>query len=741
MSLSKQLYIIISLIFFMIFAGNFIISVNNTKDYIQTEAVTKAQDTATSLGMTLKPYMKNKKDPEIVSIINAIANRGFYKELRLEDVQYSFTADELIEAALLDVNIEWSVSDVSVDAKFGEIITNDDQGLGDQLAELEELEASQNSYSEPETQTYVFIPEGDFKEGQELLVKFSAVGNDEIVNTVANIKMKKVLVDAKRDVKFDRVPQWFIDMIEINLPETKSEISDGWKVGAVIYVSANPGDAYDKLYLTAKGAIIYAAIAFTIAIALLVLFLQFILKPLRDIEILAQNIAKGKFEQIKNLPWTTEIKNITITMNDMSAKIEGIIAKLNSNLETMTKKLSEDGLTGLQMKQTFETDMKKMFISSASGYIFSIKIDNLGEFALHKGNKAVDNFVRSFANILKNADEIFKAEGVEISAYRFFGSEFAMIAKGLNYENAQILAQNLQRSFEQLGEEVDKPNICHIGGTPFNPIGTTPGIWASANEAYELAKQVGPNEVYIRDDNDLAHDMEEWRDLVLDIIEQGKFEVGYISGAYGLKGENENILLMEEAFTSAKDNNGADIPIGTFVSIAEKYLKVIDFDKAVVQKVIKHIETNNIEHSISINLSLDSIHDHKFTLWLIELLKAHQDIVNQLVFSITAYGAAKDLHKFKEFIDMVHQVDAKIILKRFESKFIPLDEIKNYNLDYIRLARDYTNGISKDGTKRGFVESMQELAGLLNIKVFAENVKEDDDFNAVKEIELYGASR
>ena len=47
----------------------------------------------------------------------------------------------------------------------------------------------------------------------------------------------------------------------------------------------------------------------------------------------------------------------------MSAKIEGIIAKLNKNLENMTKKLSEDGLTGLQMKQTFETDMKKRCLS------------------------------------------------------------------------------------------------------------------------------------------------------------------------------------------------------------------------------------------------------------------------------------------------------------------------------------------------------------------------------------------
>ena len=97
MSLSKQLYIIISFIFFMIFAGNFLISVKNTREYLESESVTKAQDTATSLGMTLKALLKNKKDPEIESILRAIGNRGFYKEIRLEDTAFTFIDSEIIE--------------------------------------------------------------------------------------------------------------------------------------------------------------------------------------------------------------------------------------------------------------------------------------------------------------------------------------------------------------------------------------------------------------------------------------------------------------------------------------------------------------------------------------------------------------------------------------------------------------------------------------------------------------------
>ena len=228
--------------------------------------------------------------------------------------------------------------------------------------------------------------------------------------------------------------------------------------------------------------------------------------------------------------------------------------------------------------------------------------------------------------------------------------------------------------------------------------------------------------------------MHEWKDLVFDIIDNGKFSVEYIGQAYGLKGEMKNNLVMEEAFTQAKDKKGDPIPIGTFVSIAEKYEKVIDFDKAVVSKVIEYINSNGIKHSISINLSFDSIVDRSFRRWLKEMIISNSSISSQLVFSITAYAAAKDVEEFKSFITIVHDSGAKIIIKRFETKFIPLDNIKDFNLDYIRLARDYTNGISKDSGKKGFVESMQELSTLLNIKLLAENVIEDEDFKVVESL-------
>jgi len=739
MSLSKQLYIIIAFIFFMIFAGNFIISVNNTKEYLQIESSTKAQDTATSLGMSLRSLLVDKKDLEIEAIIRAIANRGFYKEIRLEDAFYTVSETDLIRASTdLDDSV-WKISNLKVDSKFGEIekVTSDIE-IANELMAIENEKIKDNGEIDIKEDIYNFNPSKKYTDSGNITFNFTAINQNGIkVDTFANININKIISQVQRDIKFDYVPDWFINLIPIETEEKSSEISDGWKTTAVIYVSANPGDAYAKLYDQAKGAIIYAIIAFLFSMSILFVFVQFLLKPLKKIEKLAGNIAQGKFDVIKKLPWTTEIKNVALAMNDMSTKIETIINKLNRNLENITKKLSQDDLTNLSLKQSFETDMKSMFIHKSNGYVFVIKIFDLGGFAKSHTNKEVNNFIKKFAKILK---ETKTKDGLSTTAYRFFGSEFALIGKNFCYEDAKEFTKNLQKNFESLEEEFNKNDILHIGATPFNQIGTIPEMLQAANEAYEKATLIGPNESYIRDSNDLSRDMESWRDLIFDIIDNSKFNVKYIGDAKKLEADNSD-LVMQEAFTSAKDKDKLDIPIGTFVSIAERYEKVIDFDKKVIEKVINHIIVNSIKHDISINLSLESINNTAFIAWLEKKVTEHKIVASQLVFSVTAYAVAKDINKFKFFADEMHKCGAKIIIKRFETKFIPLDKIKDINLDYIRLARDYTCNICNDTSKQSFVESINELATLLNIKVFAENVKEDEDLEIVKKYNLYGASR
>ncbi|NCB12570.1 MAG: GGDEF domain-containing protein, partial [Erysipelotrichia bacterium] len=306
MSLSKQLYIILSIIFILIFTGNFIISVKNTKEYLEIESITKAQDTATSLGMSLRTLLKDKYDPEIGSIINAIANRGFYKEIRLENSYFSIQDIDLIRASKDLDESKWTVSNVLVDERIGklEVIGTDD--LEKQLLALENGQETKEEFSNEKKQnTYDFILNDSYKNVKNVTFSFTATNeNGKTINTNATLDVNKTLVQVSRDEKFDYVPSWFIHLIPINLQEQSSEISNGWQTTAIIYVSANAGDAYAKLYEQAKNASVYALIAFVISMLILFVFVQYLLKPLKRIEKLANSIAVGKFETIEELPWT-----------------------------------------------------------------------------------------------------------------------------------------------------------------------------------------------------------------------------------------------------------------------------------------------------------------------------------------------------------------------------------------------------------------------------------------------------
>jgi len=733
MSLSKQLYIIISIIFLMIFTGNFIITVKNTKDYLIEESSSKSQDAATSLGMMLKSLISNKKDPEIISTINAIADSGFYRELRLEDAFYTFSDTELIS---LDKNLKglmWNIKNVHVDKKLGKIIVNNEQNLENELDALEDDTTNTTQDDENiEEKTYTFMPSKNFKDNSYLTVYFTAISKTKTVKTNVKIKLSKILYQTKRPVKFDNVPEWFIKLINIHLKEASSDINDGWKTTAVIYVSANPGIAYEKLYIQAKSAVIYSAVAFVIAMTLLAIFINLILNSLKRIEKLANNISSGSFEQIENIPWTKELRTVSIAMNTMSSKIKNIINNLNKSVANISVELTLDPLTKLESKETFQTDIKEMFISKTAGYVYLVQIDDLATFAKDNGRFTVDNFLKEFAEILK---KIPSGKG-----YRFYGSQFALITKNTSYEDVKKLAKDLKKSLEELGKKYNKNNVANIGAVPFDQYGTLSTILTAADEAYIMAKQIGPNEMHIKDQTDIVRGMLQWKELVFDVIDNKNFDIIYIQDTYNLQSDTKQ-LLMQEAFAKLIDKDGEDVPIGIFISVAQDHNKIIDFDKAVVENIVEYIAQNNIQHEIAINLAIESVKDMKFIIWLENLIKQYQNISQYLVFSLTAYNIAKYKEEFKHFTNIIHNNNAKVMIKRFDLKFIELEKVNEVNPDCIRLARDYTNNISADNNKKTIVENIVQLSELIEFELYAENVENDDDFALVKELGVYGASR
>ena len=230
MSLSKQLMLLISLIFLVIFTVNFYTSVSNIRDYLQIESEIHAQDTATSLGLSLSPYILDEDDTILETMINAIFDRGYYLEILLLN------------------------------------------------------------------------------------------------------RHDKELVKKTNPKSFEQVPQWFTEMLPMETVTVKSEIDAGWVKGGTVFVTIHPGFGYLKLWEQAKESLTYSVISLVFFIGILILILRLVLSPLAKINSLAMSIADGNFDTIKKLPWTRDIRNVAVSMNLMSGKIEKVIKNLNAKL-------------------------------------------------------------------------------------------------------------------------------------------------------------------------------------------------------------------------------------------------------------------------------------------------------------------------------------------------------------------------------------------------------------------------
>ncbi len=87
MTLLRQLIIVIVTLFTLLFAGSVLINVSNTRSYLNNQLRSISQDMATSLGLSLSPHMANNETVIVESMISAVSDSGYYREVILSDMQ------------------------------------------------------------------------------------------------------------------------------------------------------------------------------------------------------------------------------------------------------------------------------------------------------------------------------------------------------------------------------------------------------------------------------------------------------------------------------------------------------------------------------------------------------------------------------------------------------------------------------------------------------------------------------
>ena len=119
MTLLRQLILVIVTLFTLLFVGTFALSVNNTQQYLSEQLRTIAQDTATSLGLTLSPHFVNEDLIVVESMVSAVFDSGYYREVIIRDMEGKPIVERIAPVSFEGVP-DWFVKMVPLQTPSGE---------------------------------------------------------------------------------------------------------------------------------------------------------------------------------------------------------------------------------------------------------------------------------------------------------------------------------------------------------------------------------------------------------------------------------------------------------------------------------------------------------------------------------------------------------------------------------------------------------------------------------------------
>ncbi|WP_298627768.1 EAL domain-containing protein [uncultured Legionella sp.] len=87
MTLIKKMALGVLGMLLLVFMGNFIITMNNARNFFIQQIESNAQDTATSLGLSLSQSLLSRDIPTMNSMVQAVFDRGYFSFIQVKDVK------------------------------------------------------------------------------------------------------------------------------------------------------------------------------------------------------------------------------------------------------------------------------------------------------------------------------------------------------------------------------------------------------------------------------------------------------------------------------------------------------------------------------------------------------------------------------------------------------------------------------------------------------------------------------
>jgi len=194
----------------------------------------------------------------------------------------------------------------------------------------------------------------------------------------------------------------------------------------------------------------------------------------------------------------------------------------------------------------------------------------------------------------------------------------------------------------------------------------------------------------------------------------------------------DRLAVHHEAFARIAGKDGAWIPAGLFVPMAERGGLSVELDRAIVMKAAERARSMGPGETLAVNISPASVHDPGFVDRLCAIIKDKPAASGRLIFETAEYGSSAKPETLRRFVEKVRDSGGSVSLDRFGAGLGQFGYLRDLLIDHIKIDGSLIRRIDADRDNPFFVQSLAQIARSLDIMVIAEPVETAQEWDTLR---------
>lgn len=529
-------------------------------------------------------------------------------------------------------------------------------------------------------------------------------------------------------------PAWFQNAMSLEPPLMQALVMGGWSEWGSVKIRSNPGYAYEQLWRSFVDSLILAMVSIVGAIGLVAFLLKIMLTPLKIIEAQANAVSKRDFRILDLVPKTREFRQVVLAMNKMSQKLMQMFNEQNLLAENLRKKAYIDSLSGLGNRRSLIMQLDQMTRESNDtrhAALAILKVENMDginrDYGFAVGNDIIVNIAQVLVETLDSSARVFS-----------MGPTFGLLLFNTSSKKIVSMADELILQISTLRfSEVDQVNL-HMGIAEYMGSENTRDLLSAADMALRKAEQRGQNSYHLVTEKNEAQirSGEEWRDIINSL-----FEDKYVKLVYQpVQLFDQGSITQYEALARFVDDKGQPVPAGTVFPMAERYHLSHKLDKVIVDRVFSDFDRDWSQGCfLSINLSIQSVDDKDFQLWLETKVKRNVEAARRLIVEISEQQFHSRHDEFVRFMQRFRQYGILFSIDQFGINAASFGFLKSLNLDQLKVDGSFIHGLQENTDNQFYLRSLTDIAHQLDIRILANFVEQESELKTVQSLGMDGA--